>query len=402
MLYDIICPLCTRRFAANDVVFRHSAAGVNSVNADVADYRGTDYYMQAFNTRTGIKQNAVRMRAVDPAYFREQDKIYSNDLLVGLHSELGYRIDERICPYCHNKLFAGAGRLPMQLMSIIGSTHAGKTTFEAAMIYQLGRDGIGCTNNTLDEFGNRDDVVEQNIRILMRGDPERRRDVAQEETIRALSWGQAAPQAPGQNNKDNWHATEQYNGPYIFSLSPGQGATAVNLAFYDLPGEHFRTQVEMIRRRAPYIATAKTCICMLDLTNLEASEYVVSTLHSSGFGEEMRANQVNMALVLYTADQLNQYIEGLTRVVSPTVVKPGAPIDLTKIEADSAQLLRFVVPRNPKLQSLYNAISEMLGDQNVRLFTAQAYDEAGNFAPRGCDIPLLWSFARQGLYPAVQ
>ena len=84
MLYDIICPLCTRRFAANDVVFRHSAAGVNSVNADVADYRGTDYYMQAFNTRTGIKQNAVRMRAVDPAYFREQDKIYSNDLLVGL------------------------------------------------------------------------------------------------------------------------------------------------------------------------------------------------------------------------------------------------------------------------------------------------------------------------------
>ena len=85
--------------------------------------------------------------------------------------------------------------------------------------------------------------------------------------------------------------------------------------------------------------------------------------------------------------------------MTPLTFQPHQPIDMRRIDASSEQLLKFVASRDYRLEGTYNAISDMLGRENVRLFMAQSFDEFGNFAPRGCDLPLLWSFARQGLYP---
>lgn len=388
MLFDIVCPLCMKRYPANSVVFRHNAVNLDATGNDLARYRGEDRYLQAYYTTHGIaKGSAIRMKVVDPAYFPEQDKVYSDGLLVGLRNRNGYQMEDRVCPYCHNKLYTSAGRMPMQQMAIVGASHSGKTTFEAAMIYQLRRDGIGCINNTLNEQGQIDDVVERNIEILMRGDPDRiangTMDGRPVERVRASS---------------GWSATENYHGPYIFSLTPGAEAQPLALAFYDLPGEHFRTNIQMISQKAPYIATARTCLCLVDLADIGTVSDVITAL-SSNFGTKMKQNDVNLALVLYKADQLEQAVEGIAKAMTPLTFQPHQPIDMHRIDASSEQLLKFVASRDYRLEGTYNAISDMLGRENVRLFMAQSFDEFGNFAPRGCDLPLLWSFARQGLYP---
>ncbi len=380
MLYDIICPLCMKRYPANNVVFRHSDAGLRAAGRDLKEYRVPDVYRQAYNANHAIPvSNAVDLKVVDPAYFPEEDKAYTDGLLTALRCGEGYSMSERICPFCHNKLYAGAGSMPMQQMAIIGGSNSGKTTFEAAMIYQLTNSGIGCINNTLNDKGGIDASVENNINILLRGSQQR---------LEKLQQG-GVPE---------WSATENYHGPYIFQISPGQGSVPFALAFYDLPGEQFKNNITMVQRRAPYIATAKTCLCLVDLNDISTVTDVIAAL-SSHFGQEMKANGVNLALVLYKADLLSQAVDGITKVVTPMRIGTGMPVDMNQIEFASKQLERFVVKKEGRLMGAYNAICSLLGAENVRLFIAQSFDENGNFDPRGCEVPLLWSLARQGIYP---
>ena len=163
-----------KRYPANNVVFRHSDAGLRAAGRDLKEYRVPDVYRQAYNANHAIPvTNAVDLKVVDPAYFPEEDKAYTDGLLTALRCGEGYSMSERICPFCHNKLYAGAGSMPMQQMAIIGGSNSGKTTFEAAMIYQLTNSGIGCINNTLNDKGGIDASVENNINILLRGSQQR-------------------------------------------------------------------------------------------------------------------------------------------------------------------------------------------------------------------------------------
>lgn len=381
MIYDIVCPLCMKRYPANNVLFRHNVVNLAANGRTVEDYREIDPYLQAYSQTHGIdRRQPARPKVVDPAYVPEQERRYSPEgLLTGVRSGAGYILEERVCPYCHNKLYANAGRMPMQQMSIIGYTHSGKTTFEAAMVYQLTKDGIGCINNTLNEYGQVDEVVAQNIRILMNGDP-------------------ARPESQQVVSSESWNATQGYHGPYIFALAQGAEIPPVSLAFYDLPGEHFRSNPGMIEKNAQYIGTAQTCLVLIDLENISGASFVIDSVLRM-FGEPMKQNQVNVALVLYKVDQIGMAVNGAYHIPAPLDLRGHKPLDLVHVDADSDAILKFIVSKDYNLQGAYNKISSAFGSENVRFFTAQAFDSSGRFMPRGCDIPLLWSFAKQGLYP---
>lgn len=380
MLFDIVCPFCMARFAANNVVFRHNERDLRAAGRPVEEYRCADPYRKAYFARHGLPAGGAQdNRVVDPGYLPEECKTYSEGLLIRLRCAEGYQMEERLCPFCHSRLYASAGRLPMQQMAIIGATNSGKTTFEAAMIHQMTRSGMGCINNTLDETGRLDNVVQENVQLLLKRSGQR---------LGKLN----------QPDAGEWGATENYHGPYIFSVAPGGGAAAFSLAFYDLPGEHFRNNINLIKLRAPYIASAKTCLCLIDLNNIASVTAVIGALNTN-FGDEMKRNGVNLALVLYKADLLYEAVNDIREVVQPLTVAAGAPLDMTQIEVASKKLENFVIKKDDILRGAYHAICSLLGEDNVRLFMAQAFDEEGGFAPRGCEVPLLWSLARQGLYP---
>ena len=378
MLYDIICPMCMQRYPANNVVFRHSETELKAMGRDPRAYLTSDVYRQAYYASHAIPAaQTTGFKVVDPAYFHEQDKEYHDGLLTGVRCGAGYLMRERVCPYCHNSLYAGAGRMPLQQMSIIGGTQAGKTTFEAAMIYQLMQLGIGCTNNTLNEAGGVDKVVENNIQILLK-------DSSGE--LGKLQQG-ATPE---------WGSTTDYHGPYIYQIATGF-SDPFALAFYDLPGEDFRLNIGRVKNRAPYIGIAQTCLCLIDLANIDTIADVISALNVH-FAEEMKNHRVNFALVLYKADRLYKETE-VKKVIEPITLGAKSPVDMAQIDFGSMQLEKFVLTTNVRLQGAYNSICAMLGEENVRLFVARSFDDGGAFSPSGCEVPLLWSLAKQGLYP---
>lgn len=382
MGYEIICPLCLARFPANDVVFRHNDVGLRANGGNPEALRGPDAYLQAYNTRHVINHATDRLlRVVDPAFVPERARRYEDGLLTGVRSR-GYLLEDRLCPFCHNKLPVNAGRLPMQLMSIIGYTHSGKTTFEAAMIQQLRQNGFSCVDNTLDEYGNPDETVQQNINILSYGDPARFE----------------APQVQGSKS---WHSTEGYHGPYVFALGAPRAAGSTLLTFYDLPGEHFRSHPELISRNAAYIGSAQTCLLFIDLNDIASVSFVINMVLTR-FGNDMKRNGISMALVLYKADQLLDVIHGNYTIPVPQQLSGGAPLDMARLDTDSTSIRRFIAERDFNIQTAYTTVCHEIGEANIRFFIAQAFDEDGHFAPQGCDLPILWSLARQGLYPTVK
>ena len=74
-----------KRYPANNVVFRHSDAGLRAAGRDLKEYRVPDVYRQAYNANHAIPvSNAVDLKVVDPAYFPEEDKAYTDGLLTAL------------------------------------------------------------------------------------------------------------------------------------------------------------------------------------------------------------------------------------------------------------------------------------------------------------------------------
>lgn len=395
-MYEILCPQCMKRYRANNVVFRHNIQKLKGLVGNVAPYFCNDPYRTAFRasrddisgsgqaeeTRgTFLEDESSRAfmdaKTVDPAYLDEQNKVYQDGLLVGVRSA-GYQLDQRCCPFCHNNLYTNAGRMPLQQLSIIGYTTAGKTTFEAAMMYQLIQDGLGCVNNTLDSDGLLNDEVQRNIEVLKKGDP-------------------ANPNTVRMSSAVSWKGTEQYHGPYIYALYP-EGQAPTSIAFYDMPGEAFQKEPGRVRKRAAYIGTAQTCFLLVDLKNIDSVTIVINAVMNQ-FGEEMRANGVNVAVVLYKMDQMSQAIRDTNHVPEPLNLSNGKPVNLSLVDANSEAIRHFAVETNPNLNSAYRALAGLLGEDHIRFFTAQTFDGDGTFHPRGCDVPLLWSFARQGLYP---
>lgn len=370
MLYDIICPKCGQRYGPNSVVFRHNRDSLNALGFGQDYYLDQDWYISYFNgTHENKEEDRNLMKVVDPAFVAESNCHYQDGLLVGVRSSAGYELSERLCPFCHCALHRSAGRLPLQQMAIIGYTNAGKSTYEAALLRQFHDNGIGLVTETLDKKGRIDNTLMENLHYLE---------------------GSVLGDAPLGN-------TGNFNGPYIYQFAHSSLAQPFALAFYDLPGEAFRNRPLDVVSNAPYIGTAQTCLMLLDLKDLPNIHFVFDTLLTY-FQQQLITNRANIALVLYKADQLHEVIAS-NRLPPMMNVRAGKPVDFNEVDIKSQQILKFIVYQNPDLQAAYHTITGALGNDNVRFFLAQAYDSEGKFNPSGCDVPLLWSLARQGVYP---
>lgn len=52
----------------------------------------------------------------------------------------GQMLDERLCPFCHNRVVEGAGKQDMHMISVIGNTSAGKSVYLAILSKIIGED----------------------------------------------------------------------------------------------------------------------------------------------------------------------------------------------------------------------------------------------------------------------
>lgn len=362
-LYPIFCPYCMKTYPANNVVFRKKRTE-NISSYDFLD----DPYLQYYNETFRKKKPTYLPRTIDPAYILSEDeKLYERGMLVGVRDVEGdHQIaTERLCPYCHNPLIRLAGTMKTHVLSVVGFKGSGKTTYESTLLDVMETDHIGVLNCS--ECDN-PTVLNDNIPL-----------------IRA---GQAV------------NSTQAEEGPFHYQITFNkEHAESFILNMVDLPGEYFNNP-NSIGTAGEAIPNSDTCIFLVDLKQLEEAKKVFGTLVSN-YRTRLLSGRVNVAVVLYKADQLIKRFPQIPTFLSfrqKRDYRDSAPIKMAQIDANSEAIIKYIVQKDEWLGALHTALSQNIPVANLRWFAAFSMDN-GVYAPNNVEEPLLWSLALKGMYP---
>lgn len=167
----ILCPYCCRRFEPDEVHFRFKEAAQKEKNeafdseeisfrrrvgtrADLPgknDGRVLDEFLMKYYNEFGSPADSgnfekysmqlpyIEFDRLNPAiiydYAAYEEYGFINRIKVD-----GQILDERLCPYCHNRVVEGAGKQDMHMISVIGNTSAGKSVYLAILSRIVGED----------------------------------------------------------------------------------------------------------------------------------------------------------------------------------------------------------------------------------------------------------------------
>jgi GTPase SAR1 family protein len=130
--YSVVCPYCFSKFEPDEVVFRASHSIPDDEDYALQEDKKLNDWRRRFNL------SEVDMEAViEPRMIPEENKIYSENVLVAVADIHGETTRMRLCPECHNELPVNAGKVPSNIISIVGASQVGKTVFMTALIHTL-------------------------------------------------------------------------------------------------------------------------------------------------------------------------------------------------------------------------------------------------------------------------
>ncbi|OAB45247.1 hypothetical protein [Paenibacillus glacialis] len=141
LFYDIVCPFCFEKFTPEDVVFRAAHHREDDENYALGEDDELNRYRERFGLDTVDDIEAI----IHPTDIPEEHRIYSDNVLIGLNDRYGVLTRRRLCPKCHNELPVTSGKVPSNIISIVGASQVGKSVYMTALIHTL-------QNTTADNF----------------------------------------------------------------------------------------------------------------------------------------------------------------------------------------------------------------------------------------------------------
>ncbi|MEH7106779.1 TRAFAC clade GTPase domain-containing protein [Bacillus sp. JJ1764] len=130
--YDIICPYCFAKFHHEEVVFRAAHYRDDDETLALQEDEELNQYRAKFGLAP-IDLEAV----IEPAMIPDENKIYSDRVLMGVSDKYSVVTKTRLCPECHNELPVTAGKYPSNIVSIVGATSVGKSVYMTSLIHTL-------------------------------------------------------------------------------------------------------------------------------------------------------------------------------------------------------------------------------------------------------------------------
>jgi GTPase SAR1 family protein len=131
--YDIVCPYCFEKYTPEDVVFRASHHMEDDEDFALQEDEALNKYRAKFGMDTAPEMEAV----LHPSHALEEDKIYADGVIVGLTDAHGMVTRKRLCPACHNELPINSGKVPSNIISIVGASSVGKSVYMTSLIHTL-------------------------------------------------------------------------------------------------------------------------------------------------------------------------------------------------------------------------------------------------------------------------
>ena len=135
LFYDIVCPYCFAKFHHENVVFR---AGHHRED-DEAFHLQEDEKLNQYRAKFGLAPIDELEAWIDPSTIADENKLYSDNVLVGVSDRYSVVTRNRLCPECHNDLPVTAGKYPSNIISIVGATSVGKSVYITSLIRTLQR-----------------------------------------------------------------------------------------------------------------------------------------------------------------------------------------------------------------------------------------------------------------------
>ncbi|KKO54071.1 TRAFAC clade GTPase domain-containing protein [Paenibacillus sp. DMB20] len=133
LFYDIVCPYCFSKFSPKEVVFRAAHHREDDEDYAMQEDEKLNKYRDRFGLDTVYDMEAV----IDPNDIPEEHRLYSDHVLIGLNDRYGVVTRRRLCPHCHNELPVTAGKVPSNIISIIGASQVGKSVYMTSLIHTL-------------------------------------------------------------------------------------------------------------------------------------------------------------------------------------------------------------------------------------------------------------------------
>ncbi|ETI69510.1 TRAFAC clade GTPase domain-containing protein [Neobacillus vireti] len=131
--YDIVCPYCFSKFHHEDVVFR----AAHHRDDDEALALQEDELLNNYREKFGLAPIDELEAIIYPSLIPEENKIYSDRVLMGVSDKYTVVTRNRLCPACHNDLPVTAGKHPSNIVSIVGATSVGKSVYMTSLIHTL-------------------------------------------------------------------------------------------------------------------------------------------------------------------------------------------------------------------------------------------------------------------------
>ncbi|WP_438348016.1 TRAFAC clade GTPase domain-containing protein [Paenibacillus sp. FA6] len=141
LFYDIVCPFCFEKFTPAEVVFRAAHHREDDENYAL----GEDDELNRYRERFGLDSVDDIEAIIHPNDIPEEHRVYSDHVLIGLNDRYGVLTRRRLCPKCHNELPVTSGKVPSNIISIVGASQVGKSVYMTSLIHTL-------QNTTADNF----------------------------------------------------------------------------------------------------------------------------------------------------------------------------------------------------------------------------------------------------------
>ncbi|GIP32010.1 hypothetical protein [Paenibacillus sp. J2TS4] len=130
--YSIVCPYCFSKFEPDAVVFRAAHTKEHDDEFTLQE----DEKLNAWRRKFNLSQPDMEA-VIEPHTIPEENQIYSENVLVAVTDRYGITTRRRLCPNCHNELPILSGKVPSNIISIVGASQVGKSVYMTSLIHTL-------------------------------------------------------------------------------------------------------------------------------------------------------------------------------------------------------------------------------------------------------------------------
>ncbi|WP_226679259.1 GTPase domain-containing protein [Mesobacillus jeotgali] len=390
---DIVCPYCFKKSRHDEVHFRMpKAGGKYKAEVDKLYNNWCDQY-KLYDFLGQEKNPAVS--ASDPDI---QNKRYTkNGLLIEVTDPLGNETSERLCRNCHNILPHTAGRTPIVIISVIGTTSCGKTVYLSSLINQL------LNHDTAINFGASAMPVSQEIDYIY-----------QKNYYNPLFVQNKMPQATDLDLQF----------PLIFTLDfKDKTKQSITLCFFDVAGENVvnKNALDTVARN---IQNSDGLLFLVDPTKLESirakmalnskeeidlsvrekspSDVILALYENFIAKEDSLATNKPTAVVLTKSDLLEtlvdesgQYLKKNSNIFNNVIHK--GYFNETEYQNINGEIQQFVNKVDRNFGNRFENYFNKRGYFAVSALGTNPDDLNGVITPKRIDEPLLWILHQKGI-----